>query len=121
MKEGVKGEEEGRGTWAPLSVVVSIKQVVPLLIRYEISVLIQLTLGHLRYLTADVPLQPDSPPDSCVSPKTIIHRKIVNRHPAVMMVKNSPVFFESVSSGCGFARDIDGDKHLCRLSMCVTY
>ena len=77
MKEGVKGEEEGRGTWAPLSVVVSIKQVVPLLIRYEISVLIQLTLGHLRYPTADVPLQPDSPPDSCVSPKTIIHRKIV--------------------------------------------
>jgi len=30
---------------------------------HEISVLIELTLGHLRYRLADVPPQPNSPPD----------------------------------------------------------
>lgn len=30
---------------------------------HEISVLIELTLGHLRYLFTDVPPQPNSPPD----------------------------------------------------------
>ena len=32
---------------------------------HEISVLIELTLGHLRYYLTDVPPQPNSPPD-CV-------------------------------------------------------
>ncbi len=31
---------------------------------HEISVLIELILGHLRYLLTDVPPQPNSPPDS---------------------------------------------------------
>ena len=31
---------------------------------HEISVLIELTLGHLRYLLTDVPPQPNSPPDN---------------------------------------------------------
>lgn len=48
----------------------------------EISVLFELTLGHLRYLLTDVPPQPNSPPDfvfrvdrlfSC--PTTLIRRK----------------------------------------------
>jgi hypothetical protein len=30
---------------------------------HEISVLIELTLGHLRYCLTDVPPQPNSPPD----------------------------------------------------------
>ena len=30
---------------------------------HEISVLTELTLGHLRYLLTDVPPQPNSPPD----------------------------------------------------------
>jgi hypothetical protein len=30
---------------------------------HEISVLIELTLGHLRYRLTDVPPQPNSPPD----------------------------------------------------------
>ena len=30
---------------------------------HEISVLIELILGHLRYLFTDVPPQPNSPPD----------------------------------------------------------
>ena len=35
----------------------------PLLLN-EISVLIELTLGHLRYCLTDVPPQPNSPPDN---------------------------------------------------------
>ena len=31
---------------------------------HEISVLIELILGHLRYLVTDVPPQPNSPPDN---------------------------------------------------------
>ena len=31
---------------------------------HEISVLIELILGHLRYLLTDVPPQPNSPPDT---------------------------------------------------------
>ena len=31
---------------------------------HEISVLIELTFGHLRYYLTDVPPQPNSPPDS---------------------------------------------------------
>ena len=31
---------------------------------HEISVLIELTLGHLRYSLTDVPPQPNSPPDN---------------------------------------------------------
>jgi hypothetical protein len=34
---------------------------------HEISVLIELTLGHLRYCLADVPPQPNSPPDYVLS------------------------------------------------------
>ena len=33
---------------------------------HEISVLIELTLGHPRYLLTDVPPQPNSPPDNNV-------------------------------------------------------
>jgi hypothetical protein len=32
-------------------------------VQHEISVLIELILGHLRYLLTDVPPQPNSPPD----------------------------------------------------------
>ena len=31
---------------------------------HEISVLVELILGHLRYLLTDVPPQPNSPPDN---------------------------------------------------------
>ena len=36
---------------------------------HEISVLIELTLGHLCYRLTDVPPQPNSPPDACL-PRT---------------------------------------------------
>ena len=35
---------------------------------HEISVLIELTLGHLRYRLTDVPPQPNSPPDNVFNP-----------------------------------------------------
>jgi hypothetical protein len=35
---------------------------------HEISVLIELTFGHLRYYLTDVPPQPNSPPDSVYRP-----------------------------------------------------
>ena len=33
---------------------------------HEISVLVELILGHLRYLLTDVPPQPNSPPDNVI-------------------------------------------------------
>ena len=44
---------------------VQIEQAVSPVGQPEISVLIELTLGHLRYHLTDVPPQPNSPPD-CV-------------------------------------------------------
>ncbi len=35
---------------------------------HEISVLIELILGHLRYFLTDVPPQPNSPPDYVLNP-----------------------------------------------------
>ncbi|CAN6973710.1 unnamed protein product [Brassica rapa subsp. trilocularis] len=35
---------------------------------HEISVLVELILGHLRYLLTDVPPQPNSPPDTVLRP-----------------------------------------------------
>ena len=35
---------------------------------HEISVLVELILGHLRYLLTDVPPQPNSPPDNVIGP-----------------------------------------------------
>ncbi|CAN7093124.1 unnamed protein product [Brassica rapa subsp. narinosa] len=35
---------------------------------HEISVLVELILGHLRYLLTDVPPQPNSPPDNVLCP-----------------------------------------------------
>ncbi|KAH9763741.1 hypothetical protein KPL70_001271 [Citrus sinensis] len=40
---------------------------------HEISVLVELILGHLRYLLTDVPPQPNSPPDNRGSAPPPIH------------------------------------------------
>ncbi|KAK8495138.1 hypothetical protein V6N13_126414 [Hibiscus sabdariffa] len=37
---------------------------------HEISVLVELILGHLRYLLTDVPPQPNSPPDNVFRPES---------------------------------------------------
>ncbi len=44
--------------------------------RHEVSVLIELPFGHLRYRLADVPPQPNSPPDTvaCADRRTSFDR-----------------------------------------------
>ena len=53
---------------------------------HEISVLIELISGHLRYHLTDVPLQLNSPPDCvfCTNQSSI--ETILNQKPAVMQV-----------------------------------
>ena len=48
---------------------------------HEISVLIELTLGHLRYLLTDVPPQPNSPPDYVICTNQSVKEPILSRKP----------------------------------------
>ncbi|PHT26147.1 Regulator of rDNA transcription protein 15 [Capsicum baccatum] len=51
---------------------------------HEISVLVELILGHLRYLLTDVPPQPNSPPDNVFRPDRPAERALgLNRIPLV--------------------------------------
>ncbi|KAK8534874.1 hypothetical protein V6N13_089232 [Hibiscus sabdariffa] len=59
--------------WATLSrfvfvLEIRIKRAFTLFVPHEISVLVELILGHLRYLLTDVPPQPNSPPDNVFRP-----------------------------------------------------
>ncbi|GLT53061.1 hypothetical protein SLA2020_263570 [Shorea laevis] len=58
---------------------------------HEISVLVELILGHLRYLLTDVPPQPNSPPDNVFRP---------DRPP-----EGALVGLESSSTGSSFPAD----------------
>ena len=53
---------------------------------HEISVLIELTLGHLRCHLTDVPPQPNSPPDCVFRTNQSSIGTIFNQKPAVMRV-----------------------------------
>ena len=53
---------------------------------HEISVLIELTLGHLRYRLTDVPPQPNSPPDYVFRTDQQSKENTLNPKPAVMQV-----------------------------------
>ena len=53
---------------------------------HEISVLIELTLGHLRYRLTDVPPQPNSPPDYVFRTDQPSKKTILNPKLAVMQV-----------------------------------
>ncbi|CAN1125512.1 Putative uncharacterized protein ART2 [Linum perenne] len=46
---------------------------------HEISVLVELILGHLRYLLKDVPPQPNSPPDNVFRPDRPAERPLVQK------------------------------------------
>ena len=50
---------------------------------HEISVLIELTLGHLRYRLTDVPPQPNSPPDYVFCTDHQLQAANLKRKPAV--------------------------------------
>ena len=51
---------------------------------HEISVLIELTLGHLRYYLTDVPPQPNSPPDYVLCTNHPEQAPSLIRKPAVL-------------------------------------
>jgi hypothetical protein len=51
---------------------------------HEISVLIELTLGHLRYRLTDVPPQPNSPPDYVLCTNHPEQAPSLIRKPAVL-------------------------------------
>ena len=53
---------------------------------HEISVLIELTLGHLRYHLTDVPPQPNSPPDYVFRTDQPSKKTTLNPKLAVMQV-----------------------------------
>ncbi|PHT27246.1 Regulator of rDNA transcription protein 15 [Capsicum baccatum] len=50
---------------------------------YEISVLVELILGHLRYLLTDVPPQPNSPPNNVFRPDRPAERALGQKRGAV--------------------------------------
>ncbi|PHT26090.1 Regulator of rDNA transcription protein 15 [Capsicum baccatum] len=50
---------------------------------HEISVLVELILGHLRYLLTDVPPQPNSPPDNIFHPDQPAERALGPKRGAV--------------------------------------
>ncbi|PHT27913.1 Regulator of rDNA transcription protein 15 [Capsicum baccatum] len=50
---------------------------------HEISVLVELILGHLRYLLTDVPPQPNSPPDNGFHPDQPAERALGPKRGAV--------------------------------------
>ena len=53
---------------------------------HEISVLIELTLGHLRYGLTDVPPQPNSPPDNVFRTDQPTKEQTLHPKPAVMQL-----------------------------------
>ena len=75
----IPGEEDGRIMPSVVSFVNEGKKIIvgkkakdmrhlyPF-VPHEISVLVELILGHLRYLLTDVPPQPNSPPDNVFRP-----------------------------------------------------
>ncbi|CAN8222307.1 unnamed protein product [Cochlearia groenlandica] len=63
---------------------------------HEISVLVELILGHLRYLLTDVPPQPNSPPDNVLHP---------DRPAEASLGTKKRVGLESSSTGSSFPAD----------------
>ena len=55
---------------------------------HEISVLIELTLGHLRYLLTDVPPQPNSPPDYVFGSNKLPEGNCNSKTPSVLVTKS---------------------------------
>ncbi|PHT26382.1 Regulator of rDNA transcription protein 15 [Capsicum baccatum] len=51
---------------------------------HEISVLVELILGHLRYLLTDVPPEPNSPPDNVFRPDRPVERALGPKRGAVL-------------------------------------
>ena len=81
--------------------------------QHEISVLIELTLGHLRYHLTDVPPQPNSPPEYVIRTNqlwknTILNLKLAATRAPVQRIKQN----NSKSSGISRSSELPLMLHL---------
>ncbi|CAF2043637.1 unnamed protein product [Brassica napus] len=70
---------------------------------HEISVLVELILGHLRYLLTDVPPQPNSPPDNVLRPDRPMRKRVLGLKEGLLpasdsRIKLNRVFFPADSA-----------------------
>ncbi|CAN7022553.1 unnamed protein product [Brassica rapa subsp. trilocularis] len=72
---------------------------------HEISVLVELILGHLRYLLTDVPPQPNSPPDNVLRPDRPAKASLGSKRRGCYPVSDSRIGLESSSTGSSFPAD----------------
>ncbi|CAN7100343.1 unnamed protein product [Brassica rapa subsp. narinosa] len=72
---------------------------------HEISVLVELILGHLRYLLTDVPPQPNSPPDNVLRPDRPAEASLGSKRRGCYPASDSQSKLESSSTGSSFPAD----------------
>ncbi|CAN7093006.1 unnamed protein product [Brassica rapa subsp. narinosa] len=72
---------------------------------HEISVLVELILGHLRYLLTDVPPQPNSPPDNVLRPDRPAKASLGSKRRGCYPASDSRIGLESSSTGSSFPAD----------------
>ncbi|CAN7087934.1 unnamed protein product, partial [Brassica rapa subsp. narinosa] len=72
---------------------------------HEISVLVELILGHLRYLLTDVPPQPNSPPDNVLRPDRPAEASLGSKRRGCYPASDSRIGLESSSTGSSFPSD----------------
>ncbi|CAN6967545.1 unnamed protein product [Brassica rapa subsp. trilocularis] len=72
---------------------------------HEISVLVELILGHLRYLLTDVPPQPNSPPDNVLRPDRPAEARLGSKRRGCYPASDSRIGLESSSTGSSFPAD----------------
>ncbi|CAN7110930.1 unnamed protein product [Brassica rapa subsp. narinosa] len=76
-----------------------------LFVPHEISVLVELILGHLRYLLTDVPPQPNSPPDNVLRPDRPAEASLGSKRRGCYPASDSRIGLESSSTGSSFPAD----------------
>ncbi|CAN7092524.1 unnamed protein product [Brassica rapa subsp. narinosa] len=74
-------------------------------VTHEISVLVELILGHLRYLLTDVPPQPNSPPDNVLRPDRPAEASLGSKRRGSYPASDSRIGLESSSTGSSFPAD----------------
>ncbi|CAN7088144.1 unnamed protein product [Brassica rapa subsp. narinosa] len=72
---------------------------------HEFSVLVELILGHLRYLLTDVPPQPNSPPDNVLRPDRPAEASLGSKRRGCYPASDSRIGLESSSTGSSFPAD----------------
>ncbi|CAN7100110.1 unnamed protein product [Brassica rapa subsp. narinosa] len=72
---------------------------------HEISVLVELILGHLRYLLTDVPPQPNSPPDNVLRPDRPAEASLGSKRRGCYPASDSRIGLETSSTGSSFPAD----------------